>query len=174
MNSKRIQLLIAAILLCALNASFANAIVDDIHQIEAQKTSLGKWVANKGSEYTSQSTTYQAHAIIIFFKGTCPYCQRFAPVLKHFASTHHVKVFAYSIDGEGLPEYANPLSPTQQVVHTFFGNSPEITVPATFLINTHTLDVWPVSTGFESEGQFSLDYQRALNEAHSQEGSNDH
>lgn len=38
--------------------------------------------------------------LVLFSKGSCPYCKEFAPVLKHFSDTHGFNTEEASVDGE--------------------------------------------------------------------------
>ena len=48
------------------------------------------------------------HGLLFIFRSDCPYCHRFAPILKRFEQEFGMLVFPLSIDGKGLPDYPNP------------------------------------------------------------------
>ena len=48
------------------------------------------------------------HGLVFIFRSDCPYCHRFAPILKRFEQEFGMMVFPVSLDGRGLPEYPNP------------------------------------------------------------------
>lgn len=48
------------------------------------------------------------HGLLFIFRSDCPYCHRFAPILKRFEQEFGMTVFPVSLDGRGLPEYPNP------------------------------------------------------------------
>ena len=48
------------------------------------------------------------HGLLFIFRSDCPYCHRFAPILKRFAQEFGMLVFPVSLDGKGLPEFPNP------------------------------------------------------------------
>ena len=48
------------------------------------------------------------HGLLFIFRSDCPYCHRFAPILKRFEQEFGMLVFPVSLDGRGLPEYPNP------------------------------------------------------------------
>lgn len=48
------------------------------------------------------------HGLLFIFRSDCPYCHRFAPILKRFEQEFGMMVFPVSLDGRGLPEYPNP------------------------------------------------------------------
>jgi conjugal transfer pilus assembly protein TraF len=39
------------------------------------------------------------HVLLFFFRGDCPYCHAFAPILRNFAERHGLGVLAVSLDG---------------------------------------------------------------------------
>lgn len=47
------------------------------------------------------------HVLLFFFRSDCPYCHAFAPILAAFQARHGIKVVAVSIDGDGLPNFAD-------------------------------------------------------------------
>jgi conjugal transfer pilus assembly protein TraF len=48
------------------------------------------------------------NAIIFVFRSDCPYCHKFAPIVKYFAAMYGYVVLPISMDAKGLPEYPNP------------------------------------------------------------------
>lgn len=48
------------------------------------------------------------NGLLFFFRSDCPYCHRFAPVLKKFSEFYGFTVIPVSLDGGGLPEYPYP------------------------------------------------------------------
>lgn len=47
------------------------------------------------------------HGLIFVFRGDCPHCHRFAPILKRFEEEFGFTVLAISMDGRAIPEYPN-------------------------------------------------------------------
>jgi len=45
---------------------------------------------------------------VFFFRGACPYCHKFAPLLKAFADRYGFRLVDVSLDGGGLPEFPTP------------------------------------------------------------------
>ena len=81
--------------------------------------------------------------IIFFFRSDCPYCHRFAPIMKIFASAYGFDVIPVSLDGGGLPEYPNPQK------NVDMGRKLNVsTVPAVFLVNPSKNIVSTVGFGF--------------------------
>ncbi len=50
----------------------------------------------------------QEYGLLFLFKGDCPYCHGFAPVVKRFAKTYGWEVLPVSIDGGAVPEFPSP------------------------------------------------------------------
>lgn len=48
------------------------------------------------------------NALIFVFRSDCPYCHKFAPIMRNFAAMNGFTVLAISMDAKGLPEYPNP------------------------------------------------------------------
>lgn len=46
-----------------------------------------------------------SHGLLFMFRGDCPVCHRFAPVLRRFAQSHGFTVLAVSLDGGKLEEF---------------------------------------------------------------------
>lgn len=93
-----------------------------------------------------QKKTLQAlaptHGLFFFFRSDCPYCHRFAPVLKRFEQENGLKVFPISLDGGSLPEYPTP-SNDNGIAATLQVKS----VPALFLAVPGTKQVTPIGYG---------------------------
>ena len=88
------------------------------------------------------------HVIFFFFRGDCPYCHTYAPILKAFADQHGLTVVPVSLDGGGLPEFPNPredngISKTLNVAQ----------VPATFIAQPTSGTITPLGFGVLSSSQ---------------------
>jgi len=84
----------------------------------------------------------QKHGLFYFFRQSCPYCQRFSPILKSFAKRYGFHVTAISLDGGTSPGFPNPRpdnGAAQRLGVT--------TVPAVYLIQPNTRSVQPVTFG---------------------------
>src|SRR5262249_7399030 len=46
--------------------------------------------------------------LFFFFRGDCPYCHAYAPILRAFQDRYGIGVVAVSLDGGALPEYRAP------------------------------------------------------------------
>ena len=82
------------------------------------------------------------HGLLFIFRSDCPYCHRFAPILKRFEQEFGMTVFPVSLDGRGLPEYPNPQ--TDNGIATRLNAS---VVPALYLTAPSKRQIRPVGFG---------------------------
>ena len=82
------------------------------------------------------------HGLLFIFRSDCPYCHRFAPILKRFEQEYGITVFAVSLDGKGIPEYPNP-----QPDNGIAARLNATTVPALYLTAPSKRDIRPVGFG---------------------------
>jgi conjugal transfer pilus assembly protein TraF len=82
------------------------------------------------------------HGLLFIFRGDCPYCHRFAPILKRFEQEFGMTVFAVSLDGRGLPDYPN--APPENGLAARLNAS---VVPALYLTAPAKRDIRPVGFG---------------------------
>lgn len=90
----------------------------------------------------------QHTGLFFFYRSTCPYCQRFAPILKDFSERYKISVVAITTDGISLPEFPNSRIDTGQADQ--FHVEVE---PALFTVNPYTHEVIPVSYGLTTEDE---------------------
>lgn len=88
------------------------------------------------------------HVLIFFFRGDCPYCHAFAPTLVGFTARYGIKVEAVSVDGGGIPGFAearrdNGIATALRVTQ----------VPAVYLAQPFTGKITPIGFGVLSEAQ---------------------
>lgn len=88
----------------------------------------------------------EEHHLVFFFSSHCPHCQMEAPILEDYAKTHHILVDAYTLDGQGLPEFSKPKIPSQDLISVAFSGQ-SIQTPAIFILNTKTLALYPLAIG---------------------------
>ena len=84
----------------------------------------------------------QSHGLFYFFRESCPYCERFSPILKSFAKRHGFHVTAITLDGGASPGFPQPRRDN--------GTARRLgvrTVPALYLVQPRTRTVQPVSFG---------------------------
>lgn len=90
----------------------------------------------------------QEYGLFFFFKGNCPYCHQFAPIVKHFAKKHGWSVLAVSLDGGVLPEFPharhdNGMAIRLQITH----------VPALIAFHSGSGQMIPLAYGLVSESE---------------------
>lgn len=90
----------------------------------------------------------QEYGLFFFFKGNCPYCHQFAPIVKHFAQKHGWSVLGISMDGGELTEFPqakrdNGMAARLQVSH----------VPALIAFHVRSGQMIPLAYGMVSESE---------------------
>lgn len=132
--------------------SYANVVSDSINQLIQSKNvnadSFSMKNDNKeiNEKYHAFDSINQIFAFVIFYRSTCPHCQRFLPVLSQFANDYGFKVYPYSTDGKASISFPNSMPMTNQIEQTFF-SSPNIEVPSLFLINVKTMKAYLIDQG---------------------------
>lgn len=86
------------------------------------------------------------YQFILFYRASCPHCQRFDPVLKEYSQNIGIKVMAFTLDGVSLSAFPNSIPVSHKILEQYFGNN-EILVPTLFLLNRENLHAYPVSVG---------------------------
>ncbi|MCE3237355.1 MAG: hypothetical protein K0R24_336 [Gammaproteobacteria bacterium] len=84
--------------------------------------------------------------LFFFYRGTCGYCQKFAPIVKDFADTYGIHVVAITTDGMSLPEF--PHSYRDQGQAEKFHVTAE---PALFAVDPYTQKAFPIAYGLTSQ-----------------------
>jgi conjugal transfer pilus assembly protein TraF len=86
------------------------------------------------------------YGLFFVFKSSCPYCHRFAPLVKEFASTFGFEVKAISADGGVINEFKNASrdNGALKVIN------PQGVYPALFLANPKTMQIIPIAWGMVS------------------------
>ena len=128
---------------------YANHAVNDINSLLV-KASVVKAPKKELADYY----------FIYVFKSTCPHCHQFTPLLKDLADNLSIPLKAYSIDGRTIGNLTfKPITP-QLFDLLFTGAGYKPVVPALFLANKETGEVYAVSFG-ESN---AVDLASRLNE----------
>jgi type-F conjugative transfer system pilin assembly thiol-disulfide isomerase TrbB len=133
------------LLLCFFyNISYANVALDQLNARLAAKSAVSQ-KANIESPLIKEISEHYYFAFI--YRGDCPHCHNFAPILTDFANTFHVEVKAYHIDSKTLDGLNNqPLTP--ELFQTFYASGGyRPIVPALFLVNRDTLEAYAVLFG---------------------------
>lgn len=90
----------------------------------------------------------KSSGLFFFYRSSCPYCVRFAPIVKDFAETYGITVIPITTDGISLQEFPNSY-PDQGQAAKF-----KVKVePALFIVNPYTHQAIPVSYGLISEAE---------------------
>lgn len=149
---KKIILMFVCILLSS-QVMADNAALTAIKRISATKQDV--------TQETVHKKIMPLYAIVLFFRSTCPHCQRFVPIIKRVAKAKGLPVYPYSTDGGALPAYPTPLIATPSVSGTFFTGVPNV-VPSVFLINTKTMAFTLVSQGEETDQELGNQLDRLV------------
>jgi conjugal transfer pilus assembly protein TraF len=86
------------------------------------------------------------HGLIFVFRSDCPFCHRFAPILKRFAQEFNLTVLAVSMDGGRLPEYPDA-RPDNGIATRLNARS----VPALYLTQPARREIRPIGFGLMSD-----------------------
>lgn len=90
----------------------------------------------------------QNYQLYFFYRSTCPYCQRFAPIVKDFAETYGFNVLPITTDGISLPEF--PDSYINQGESQIYNVTVE---PTLFAVNPVTHKAIRIATGLTSQSE---------------------
>ncbi|HEX4045771.1 MAG TPA: type-F conjugative transfer system pilin assembly protein TraF [Gammaproteobacteria bacterium] len=83
--------------------------------------------------------------LFFFYRSSCPYCVRFAPIVKDFAETYGISIVPITTDGVALPEFPDSLKDRGQAAKF------QVTMePALFAVNPYTQKAFPVAYGLIS------------------------
>lgn len=88
----------------------------------------------------------QSYGLFFFFKAGCPYCHKFAPIVKRFSQKYGWQVLAIGVDGSTLPEF-----PEAQPDNGAARRLNIETVPTLLAVNPETGQVVPLSFGMSTE-----------------------
>lgn len=121
------------------------------YTLERPTNALAKkvWLEKRGLAQTEAvKTLAKDYGLFFFFRSDCPYCQRFAPILKAFALQYGLKVMPISLDGGGLAEYPMPQL-NQGQFERLVGR--RAVVPAVLAVNPATQEIVPISYGLVTQ-----------------------
>ena len=90
----------------------------------------------------------QRYGLFFFFRGDCPYCHQFAPIVRTFSKTYGWEVIAISQDGEPLKEF-----PDVQADNGLFAAWKVEVLPSLYAVNPNTGHVLPIAFGLTSLDQ---------------------
>ena len=72
------------------------------------------------------------YGLLYVFRSDCPYCKKFSPILKDFASSHGFTIISVSLDGKGTKDFPNPMRDLNALKRR--NALPEV-VPALYLVD---------------------------------------
>ena len=136
----------------------ANSVTDALLKAQQNPTPL--------IEAATPQANTQEYGLAFIFSSTCPYCHQFAPTLKQFAQQTGLPVYAFSVDGRGLPQYPQPLTATNDILTTFYQTSSNATYPALFLVNLNNRKHVPLAIGNVPLTALNTTYQASLTYPH--------
>lgn len=84
--------------------------------------------------------------LFFFYKSTCPYCQKFAPIVKDFAQTYGLTVIPITLDGISLPDFPDSKIDNGQAAKFHVTLEPSL-----FAVNPYTHIAYPISYGLISQ-----------------------
>jgi len=112
---------------------------------------LAKQVDNdliKDKEEKAIKEFFRNNELYFFYRSNCPYCQKFAPIIKDFVETYGIAILPITTNGISLPEFPN--SYIDQGESKIYKVSVE---PALFAVNPKTHKVVPVAFGLTSQAE---------------------
>ncbi|MBY0280997.1 MAG: type-F conjugative transfer system pilin assembly protein TraF [Alphaproteobacteria bacterium] len=89
-----------------------------------------------------------SYGLFFFYRGNCPYCHAFAPIVKRFAETYHWDVLAISLDGSSMLEFPDAKTDQGQAAQLGVG-----VVPSLFAVNPQTGHILPISHGMTTQDE---------------------
>ncbi|MFZ8771539.1 type-F conjugative transfer system pilin assembly thiol-disulfide isomerase TrbB (plasmid) [Vibrio harveyi] len=118
---------------------------------------------------TAHAAMQNQYALVFFFESSCPYCHKAAPKITRLSERFQLPVYAFSVDGAGIPGFEVPIPVTPEIGSTFFPNNGKAVMPATFLMNVNSRKFSRLSIGDVPENTLAQSIQNALNDPRVQE-----
>ncbi|HHU0006909.1 type-F conjugative transfer system pilin assembly thiol-disulfide isomerase TrbB [Legionella pneumophila serogroup 1] len=140
------------VLLLFSTHSFANVALDELTQLLNKKQEQEELARTKNKRISALS---EQHYFIFIYRSTCPHCHQFAPILRDFASSFHIPVEAYSLDGESLDGF-DSANLTPELFQTLYVSGEyKPVVPALYLVNRPTNQAYAVLFGEAEPAQLA-------------------
>lgn len=111
----------------------------------AQLARFGAIDARKADVEQALREFSNQYGLFFFYRSTCPYCHRFAPVLKRLVERYNIALVPITLDGPTLPEFPYSKRDLGQALRFKVK-----VVPAVFAINSRTQKITPIGFGFMS------------------------
>ncbi|MGC9534389.1 type-F conjugative transfer system pilin assembly thiol-disulfide isomerase TrbB [Vibrio atlanticus] len=125
------------------------------------RTLVLAFLINAASAHAAMQNQY---ALVFFFESTCPYCHKTAPKITRLGERFQLPVYAFSVDGPGLPGFEVPIPVTPEIGKTFFPSQRKTVMPATFLMNVNSRKFSRLSIGDVPESTLAQSIQQALSD----------
>lgn len=90
------------------------------------------------------------YQLVLFFSSKCPYCVKFAPVVKSYGLKSKLPIEAVSLNHEPLKEFPEPTLATQDMIDLAYQGK-TVVYPALFLADTKSKRLYPISYGALSQ-----------------------
>ena len=103
-----------------------------------------------GKQTSAIRALAKTHGLFFFFRSDCPYCHKFAPVLKRFEADYGLTVYPVSLDGGGLPDY-----PSATTDNGIAAKLEVRVVPAVFLAVPGQREITPIGYGVMAESELA-------------------
>jgi type-F conjugative transfer system pilin assembly thiol-disulfide isomerase TrbB len=162
------------IMVCCAMVAKAETAADTLAAVIAHKTTVASLASTTSMPLTNgdlsdvtilsnKKAWGDSWGLIYIFSSQCSYCQRFSPVLAAVSQQHAIPVYAYAVDGQGLPDYPTPLTANDTVLRLFYGDQP-VLYPATFLVHLHSKRFVPLTRGMVDRATLQQTLQAMLND----------
>lgn len=90
------------------------------------------------------------HELVMLFSSQCPHCQNMGGTLSRFLKHSPLPFRGLSIDGRGVKGIPSFERVTPDFIKAAF-NHRDVVYPATFILETQTLKIYPLAVGELSE-----------------------
>ena len=104
---------------------------------------------NKDIDNTIKSIS-ERYGIMWFYQSTCPYCHKYAPIIKTFGDKYNISVMAISMDGGPIPYFPDAVMNQGQAEAMGIAGKP---VPATVLFDTKTQETYALGFGVMTQNE---------------------
>ncbi|MCP5016834.1 MAG: type-F conjugative transfer system pilin assembly thiol-disulfide isomerase TrbB, partial [Ketobacter sp.] len=87
-----------------------------------------------------------------------------APKVQQASLDFALPIYAFSINGQGIPGFEVPILVTHDIATTFFPQTTQPVMPATFLLNVNSRKFAKLSIGDVAQRQLNQSIQQVLND----------
>ena len=78
------------------------------YELKRPVSAAGKnvWIEERGKNIkATMENLAKEYGLIFFFSSNCPYCHRYAPIIKSLGNSYGLKILGISLDGKCLTEF---------------------------------------------------------------------